>query len=167
LNDGIGNPKNVKSLLLSHKTPPAMSLGVRSCAEEAVRAGFRYIQFAEVPETISIKVDAYLQSMKPLESPFKQVAEDLAEGEALYQSLNCQECHPPPLYTNLGSYSLGGDKELHWDTPTLIELWRTGPYWHDGRFATLKEVLETEQHGLHGPLSVSDLKKLEAYLMSL
>ena len=27
LNDGIGNPKNTKSLLLAHQTPPAMWLG--------------------------------------------------------------------------------------------------------------------------------------------
>ncbi len=33
LNDGIGNPKNNKSLLLSHRTPPAMSIGVRETAE--------------------------------------------------------------------------------------------------------------------------------------
>ena len=29
LNDGIGNPKNTKSLVLSYQTPPVMSLGVR------------------------------------------------------------------------------------------------------------------------------------------
>ncbi len=33
LNDGIGNPKNTKSLILSHRTPPVMSTGVRSLAE--------------------------------------------------------------------------------------------------------------------------------------
>ncbi len=43
LNDGVGNPKNAKSLLLSHKTPPVMSLGVRSHAKLAVRAGFKHI----------------------------------------------------------------------------------------------------------------------------
>ena len=41
LNDGIGNPKNTKSLLLAHKTPPAMSMGVRETAETAVRAGIQ------------------------------------------------------------------------------------------------------------------------------
>jgi len=46
LNDGIGNPKNSRSMLLSHKTPPVMSLGVRAKAEMAVRAGYRYILFA-------------------------------------------------------------------------------------------------------------------------
>ncbi len=30
LNDGEGNPKNTKSLLLSHRTPPAMASGVRT-----------------------------------------------------------------------------------------------------------------------------------------
>ena len=38
LNDGVGNPKNTRSLLLAHKTPPAMFLGVRANAEAAVRA---------------------------------------------------------------------------------------------------------------------------------
>ena len=33
-NDGIGNPKNTKSLLLAHRTPPAMSMGVRETAEQ-------------------------------------------------------------------------------------------------------------------------------------
>src|SRR5204862_1447522 len=50
LNDGIGNPKNTKSLLLAHRTPPAMSQGVREDAEEAVRAGIRHILFAERPD---------------------------------------------------------------------------------------------------------------------
>ena len=45
LNDGIGNPKNTKSMLLAHKTPPSMMTGVRPDAESAVRAGIRHIQF--------------------------------------------------------------------------------------------------------------------------
>ena len=36
LNDGIGNPKNAKSLLLAHRTPPAMWHGIRETAEIAV-----------------------------------------------------------------------------------------------------------------------------------
>ena len=43
LNDGIGNPKNTLSLLLSHQTPPVMITGVRASAEDAVRAGIKYI----------------------------------------------------------------------------------------------------------------------------
>ena len=32
LNDGIGNPKNTRSLVWAHRTPPAMSTGVRETA---------------------------------------------------------------------------------------------------------------------------------------
>src|SRR4029077_21110157 len=47
LNDGMGNPKNVKSLLFCFQTPPVMSMGVRSDAAAAIRAGIRHILFTE------------------------------------------------------------------------------------------------------------------------
>lgn len=164
LNDGIGNPKNAKSLLLSHKTPPVMSLGVRSHAKLAVRSGFKYIQFAAVPDTYSSLVDVYLDGLEPVISPHLISAKERQKGEALYQSLKCNECHPAPLYTDLNSYPLGEDKNLQWDTPTLVELWRTGPYWHDGRYASLEELFEMEMHGLQESLSPKNLKALIAYL---
>ena len=45
MNDGVGNPKNTKSMLLAHRTPPAMAEGVRMSAEEAVRSGITHILF--------------------------------------------------------------------------------------------------------------------------
>jgi DNA-binding beta-propeller fold protein YncE len=167
LNDGVGNPKNVKSLLLSHKTPPVMSLGVRSHAKLAVRSGFKYIQFAEVSEAYSSLVDVYLEGLKPLQSPHQSSSGDLENGKALFQSLRCNKCHPGPLFTDLKSYPLGEDKSLLWDTPTLIELWRTGPYWHDGKYATLEEVFAKEKHGLQVSISCHDIKALNAYLQNL
>ena len=53
LNDGIGNPKNSKSLLLAHATPPSMYLGVRSNACAAVRAGIRYSLFTVQPPEVA------------------------------------------------------------------------------------------------------------------
>jgi DNA-binding beta-propeller fold protein YncE len=167
LNDGIGNPKNVKSMLLSHETPPAMSLGVRSHAKLAVRAGFKHIQFADVPETYASHVDTYLAGLKPLISPYPCSSKDFEKGKVLFQSLKCNECHPAPLFTDLQSYPLGDVNSLKWDTPTLVELWRTGPYWHDGKYATLEEIFETERHGLQEPLPVNDMKALNAYLLTL
>ena len=69
LNDGTGNPKNAKSLLWAHQTPPAMSLGVRATAEAAVRAGIKHILFTEKPEEVPIAMDAYLKSLEPVPSP--------------------------------------------------------------------------------------------------
>jgi len=155
LNDGIGNPKNVKSLLLSHETPPVMALGVRAHAELAVRAGIRYIQFAVRPEEDALALDAYLKSLKPIPSP-KLVDGNLSKaalrGKALFEAENCMVCHPAPLYTDLKQYDLGTGKRQDagkkFDTPTLIEVWRTSPYLHDGRVVTMEELIE-----IHNPAS--------------
>ena len=69
MNDGMGNPKNTRSMLLVHQGGPAMSLGVRASAEEAVRAGFRRSLFAVRPEEDAAAVDAYLKSLQPVPSP--------------------------------------------------------------------------------------------------
>ena len=70
LNDGIGNPKNPKSLLWSHRTPPAMSHGVRETAEKAVRSDLRNILFALRPETEAAAIDEYLEALRPVSSPY-------------------------------------------------------------------------------------------------
>jgi hypothetical protein len=64
--------------------------------------------------------------------------------------------------------SLGAfDRQNSWDTPTLIEIWRTGPYLHDGRCATLEEVFSREEHGLEDPLPKEELDLLISYLLSI
>ena len=96
LNDGIGNQRNCKSLLLSHQTPPSMITGVRSSAEVAVRAGFRHIQFAQMEESKTRAVDLYLQSLEPLPSPHLEngkLSEAAVRGKALYTSTGCIRCH--------------------------------------------------------------------------
>ncbi len=37
------------------------------------------------------------------------------------------------------------DRRDDFDTPTLIECWRTAPYMHDGRYVTIKELLKQGQ----------------------
>jgi hypothetical protein len=34
-----------------------------------------------------------------------------------------------------------------YDTPTLVEAWRTAPYLHDGRYVTIKELIAEGKHG--------------------
>jgi hypothetical protein len=59
------------------------------------------------------------------------------------------------------------DHQNSWDTPALIEVWRTGPFLHDGRSATMKEVFSVEKHGLHNDLSEEELNQLVEYVLSL
>ena len=69
LNDGIGNPKDTKSLLWSHRTPPVMSLGVRATAQSAVRSGIQNSLSSSLPEQIALAIDEWLASLEPQPSP--------------------------------------------------------------------------------------------------
>jgi DNA-binding beta-propeller fold protein YncE/mono/diheme cytochrome c family protein len=179
LNDGIGNPKNTKSMLLSHQTPPAMSLGVRETAEQAVRSGIRNILFALRPEAEARAIDAYLKSMSPTPSPLLaegQLSPAAMRGKKLFTEAGCARCHPAPWFTDQGRHAVGTKNpqdraDSRFDTPTLVEIWRTAPYLHDGSAATLQEVLTThnlkDEHGKTSGLSPEQIADLAAYVLSL
>ena len=147
LNDGIGNPKNNKSLLLAHKTPPAMSMGVRDTAEAAVRAGIRHILFTVQPEEVPTAMDAYLKSLKPVPSPHLvngKLSAAAQRGKKLFQNarVGCAACHPPACSptssrTTSARAASSTSRPTEFDTPTLVEVWRTAPYLHDGSAATM------------------------------
>ena len=177
LNDGLGNPKNTKSLVLSHRTPPVMSLGVRASAEKAVRSGFRHILFTPPNETTALAVDAYLKGLRAVPA-LQRPPESVRRGQRLFESaqVGCAVCHPSPLYTDQARHRVGTDGKRDrvgagYDTPTLIECWRTAPYLHNGSAATLREVLTTrnsdDQHGKTSHLTTDQLDDLEAFVLSL
>jgi YVTN family beta-propeller protein len=181
LNDGVGNPKNSKSMLKSHVTPPAMSLGVRDKAEAAVRAGIHGILFAQVPEQVPLAIDQWLRTLEPIPSPFLangKLSAAAKRGEQLFSSpqARCAQCHPKGLFTDMHHYDVGTQNSTDkpgeaFDTPTLLEIWRTAPYLHDGSAATLREVIvdrnPANRHGHTSKLKPTEIDDLVAYLLSL
>jgi YVTN family beta-propeller protein len=183
LNDGIGNPKNTRSLLLAHKTPPAMSTGVRDSAEMAVRAGIRHIQFMVRPEEDAVAIDRYLKSLEPVPSPYltrdwlskkPKPSKAARRGKKVFKKANCTSCHPGPLGTDLQKYNVGTGKgreqEQAFDTPTLVEVWRTAPYLHDGRAVTIKDMLVEhnidDKHGRTSGLTEKQIADLAEFVLS-
>jgi len=177
LNDGIGNPKNTKSLLFSHRTPPAMVTGVRENAEMAVRSGIRHIQFATCPEQDAVAIDEYLKSLKPVPSPYLvngKLSASAKRGRKIFSKARCDSCHKGPLHTDLLQYDVGIgkglDKDREFDTPTLVEVWRTAPYLYDGRAVTIEEVLTKynpdDKHGLTSNLSDKEITDLANFVLS-
>ena len=181
LNDGIGNPKNAKSLVWSDKTPPAMARGVRASMDVASLAGFKFILFLQPEEKDVECVRAYLRAIGPDRSPYLtpdgKLTEKAKKGEAIFKSekAGCAKCHPAPLYTDKQMYDVGTRHELdrsgEFDTPTLIEMWRTAPYLHDGSAKTIEEVLKKhnpkDQHGVTSHLSKEEIEALVEYVLSL
>jgi len=178
LNDGIGNPKNTRTMLYSHETPPVMITGIRAQAEVAVRAGFRFIQFTVVPESTAVAADEYMKALRPVPSPrlvdgaFSEAA---LRGRAVFEKANCATCHAGPYFTNGRKYDVGiGPDELgirEFVTPPLVEVWRTAPYLYDGRAATMREVLTKynpeDKHGRTSSLSEREIDDLAEYVLSL
>ena len=181
LNDGIGNPKNAKSLLLAHATPPSMWLGVRSNAFVAVRAGIRNSLFTVQPPEVAEALDAYLQSLRPMKSPrllSGRLSASAQRGKQIFDdtTVGCADCHKGPHLTDLRFHDVGtvgrfDQATNRFDTPTLLELWRTGPYLHDGRAATLRSVVTefntADKHGKTSHLSGNQVDDLVEYLLSL
>ncbi len=181
LNDGIGNPKNVKTLLLSHLTPPSMAMGVREDAEYAVRAGIRHMLFTVQPEDDAVALDEYLKALVPIPSPWLvdgELSPAARRGKKLFfdAKIGCAECHRPPLYTNLMQYDAGTNGPLdkpadRFDTPTLIEVWRTAPYLHDGRASTVEETIsrwnKEDKRGRTSHLNSQEIADLAAFVLSL
>ena len=181
LNDGVGNPKSSKSLLFGHRTPPAMWLGVRSNAYMSVRTGIRNSLFTVQPPDVPLAMDAYMESLQPTPSPALvdgQLSSAAERGKTLFFSdaVGCAPCHRGEFYTDLKFHDVGTVGKFdqatnRFDTPTLIEVWRTGPYLHDGRAATLREVLTTfnpgDQHGTTSTLSPNQIDDLLEFIRSL
>lgn len=178
LNDGIGNPKSTKSMLFAHVTPPSMITGIRARAEVAVRAGIRHIQFSVPLESRAKPIDAYLRSLRPIPSPYLvngELSRKAQKGRDIFVKSDCLYCHSGKYFTNLKKYDVGtgegSEKGKKFDTPSLIELYRTRPYLYDGRAADLHEVFtkfnKDDKHGVTSNLTEEELDCLIEYLNSL
>lgn len=174
-NDGVGNPKNTKSMLYSHETPPSMAVGIRPDAETAVRKGIEMILFTPPHEEQAMAMDAYLRALRPRRAPILRDTSQqgaIRRGKRLFYraDLACDVCHQGEFYTDGGKHDVGTGTPLEsrpMDTPTLVECWRTAPYLHDGRYTTLYELFRTGKHGKTDALSDTEIRDLEAFLLSL
>ncbi len=181
LNDGIGNPKSGKSLLLAHQTAPSMWLGVRSNAQVAVRAGIRNSLFTVQPPEVAEAIDAYLESLQPIPSPHRskgRLSPAAERGRKVFfsEAVGCADCHGGTLYTDRKFHDVGtvgrfDQSTNRFDTPTLIEVWRSGPYLHDGRAPTLRDVLTvcnpSDRHGATSRLKPEEIDDLAEFVLSL
>ena len=171
LNDGLGNPKSAKSMLYSHRTPPVMVTGIRATAEVAVRAGMQYIQFNTMDEAGLTAIDEYMKSLQPVPSPYLNrdgsLTESAERGKVLFEQ-NCASCHPAPLYTDMKLHDHGTNNDVNWenrpfDTPSLVEVWRTGPWNHDGSVNDIRDIIRKDAP----KLTDDEVEDLYNYVMSI
>ncbi len=177
LRDGIDNAKDVISLVNLHHTSPynrrATRPDPRNCLETSVVVSHQMVsEPADIDDLL-----AYLTSLTPEPNPnLPEFANAAQRGKALFEGkAGCASCHPAPWFTNGKMYDLGmtspGDPDGRYDTPSLIEAYRTAPYFHDGRAVTIQEAMTKHdpehRHGKLQDFTPPEIEDLIAYVLSL
>jgi mono/diheme cytochrome c family protein len=150
----------------------------------AARAGFGNVR--NTPDLVTAKLPALhfyqlaIPAPTPPEGSFDRAL--AAQGKALFEGkAQCARCHVPPLYTEPGwnmhtpaeigidSFQADRSPDGHYRTAPLKGLWahQKGGFYHDGRFATLDDVLD--HYDAHFGLGLGDGEKeaLVEFLKSL
>ncbi len=95
-------------------------------------------------------------------------------GQALFAAKGCDSCHSGVYYTDMQRHDVGtmdatsglgsgtSLSGIGFDTPSLIGLWASAPYLHNGQAATLDDVLQTGSQ--HTVSSSTERAALVAYL---
>jgi DNA-binding beta-propeller fold protein YncE len=130
----------------------------------------------------SLELDAIVAYITTLAPPNEGVvrhdddAKKIARGKEIFTSseAECSSCHS--LGTNFTDGKVHDvksktemDKSTSFNTPSLRGCGGAGPWFHDGRYATLKDLLKGSdgKMGKTKQLSAPDLDALESYLRTL
>jgi len=177
LRDGIDNGKDVPSLVNLLHTPPYNRLATRPDARYCIESGV-IVSHQITPEPAEVDdLLAYVGSLTAEVNPnLPNFAGAARRGKALFEGkADCANCHPGPYFTDKRTHNVGvtsaNEPNARYDTPSLVEAYRTAPYYHDGRAVTMRDALtKHDTEGLHGnlsELSPSEIDDLIAYVLSL
>ncbi|HRQ30265.1 MAG TPA: cytochrome c peroxidase [Saprospiraceae bacterium] len=149
-----------------------------------------YQAFGKTPITqdlVEKSLAQYVRSIISFETRFDSIVSGMITPTALemrgYELFfteegDCFHCHVDPLFTNTGFHNNALDviEKMHpgfesvtgleldrgkFKVPSLRNLAYTAPYMHDGRFKTLKEVIDFYSEGLqYSPYADSNMKNL-------
>jgi hypothetical protein len=92
--------------------------------------------------------------------------ESFARPRPQLAGMSCASCHPPAAqFTDRKQHDVksGGI----FDTPTLLGVVNTEPYYHDGRYLTVRQVLESYDRRFELKLSREEFEELLAYLEAI
>jgi DNA-binding beta-propeller fold protein YncE len=175
MNDGrFGNAKKTPSLRGVADTGPWTWHGWQTSLEAAAIKSLTDTMQGPPPKPGDAEaLLAYMRSLQfppnPNRAPDGSLTPAAGRGKTVFESANagCARCHPAPTFTNDGIYDVGlgkpDDAFQGYNPPSLRGVYARAPYLHDGRAATLRDVLT----GDHSPEKVSGGKLGEAELADL
>ncbi len=176
--DGQFSPSDILSLRGVRYTSPYG----RDGREASLRAHTRMaIVTLDGPEPDPADVDAltaYIRSFEFLPNPYldrfggltAKASSAALRGEEIFRKpmlgmggYSCATCHPPlSHFTDNRHHDVYSGRML--DTPTLLGALNTGPYYHDGRFESLGQVVLAYDAVFHLGLTDQERGDLTEYL---
>lgn len=164
--------------------------GTGFLTNEQFEEGTRNSTLGDPKAGLSEELDAlaaYVTSLDRVHpSPFRNSDGTLTtagvRGRALFEELDCARCHAGEIFTDspsrvrhdVGTLAPHSGKRLGGtldglDTPTLLGVWESPPYLHDGSAATLADVFTRPGADKHAgrALSESEVEDLVAYLQQI
>lgn len=113
-------------------------------------------------------VAAYVNHVRLPNPPTRTVSDEvLAVGRAAFETAGCHSCHAPPLYTDNQHHQMFGLEAVQ--TPTLFGIASSAPYLHNGKAASLDDLLDRSEGHMGQPEVLSDEERaaLVAWLRTL
>ncbi|MBL8864792.1 MAG: c-type cytochrome [Planctomycetia bacterium] len=166
----------------------------RGLASDRLKPRTTFTDFAELDQPLSDKsadldalalyTNAFTFRLSP-HAPEGKLSDAAKRGQAIFASkeANCASCHTGAYYSDstmkkpFVRHDVGtGDHPAEkigplYDTPTLLGVYRQGPYLHDGRAATLADVLTTcnkgDKHGRTSHLKPAEVSDLVEFLKAM
>jgi len=176
LGDGTyGTPKRVLSLRGVGDTGPWAWNGSIARLEDQVRKSIETTMHGKKPSDDQVRdLTAYLKSLPPPPARARLIGkideQAVKRGGEIFAKHECAKCHAPPTYTSPKTYDVGLTDERglkQFNPPSLRGVGQGGPYFHDGRAATLEVVFTKHRHQLEGELARQELQDLQHFLTSL
>ena len=172
-----GAPKKIVSLLGTHDTGPWAWNGSKTSLAQQIKTSLIIsMQTQLTSDNLPIApLAAYLQTLQP--PPSANTAMDrvpskgqLELAEQAFVASGCQSCHSGDTFTSDGRYDVGifdESGETLFNPPSLRGVSQRAPYFHDGRAATLTDVLKSSHHDSEHPLTEEQIERLLLLLESL
>jgi YVTN family beta-propeller protein len=191
--DGLGNPKNIKSFRGVKGSQPfrwqgeALEIGANECAP-TVTGGMRGQPLTDEDlNALALFVETMPLLPNPHRGPRGELSAAAKRGEKIFTGkAECVKCHPLPATTNNKRADIGTGTgrpdplkmpngqtiyPMQFDVPHLRGAWDSAPYLHDGRAKTLYEVFTQfnpdDKHGKTKGLTKQELDDLVAFVQSL
>jgi len=172
MTDGsFGTPKRVPTLRGSADTAPYAWNGRFATLSEQIRHSVKStMQGDALGDQEVADLEAYLRTLPPPPPVGGESKDAITRGAALFQQLDCKSCHAGPALTSpqIVDVKLRDEQGTsEFNPPSLRGVSQNGPYFHDGRAATLDAVFTRFRHQLDRELSTEELRDLIAFLNSL